>query len=61
MVHMKRYGSLAVVAVVIAALAASSVALAAGGLSGTYTTTIKSPAQSTSSMPVRLRSEADAA
>jgi hypothetical protein len=45
MVHMKRFGSLAVGAVFIAALAASSVALAAGGLSGTYTTTIKSPAQ----------------
>ena len=50
--HTKRYRALAVVALVIAALAASSVALAAswvalapGGLTGTYTTTIKSPAQ----------------
>jgi hypothetical protein len=36
---------LAVAAVVIVALAASSVALAAGGVSGTYRTTINSPAQ----------------
>jgi hypothetical protein len=43
--QMKRFGALAVVTVVVVALAASSVALAAGGLSGTYTTTIKSPAQ----------------
>ena len=45
MVHRKPYRSLAVVGMVIAALAASSVAPAAGGISGTYTTTIKSPAQ----------------
>jgi hypothetical protein len=45
MMRMKRYRSLAVVALVIAALAASSVALASGGLTGTYTTTIKTPAQ----------------
>ena len=36
---------IACVAVVILALGVSSVALAAGGLSGTYATTIKSPAQ----------------
>jgi hypothetical protein len=46
MLHVDRQRSLAVaVAVVVAALAASSVAVAAGRLSGTYTTTIKSPAQ----------------
>ena len=45
MMHMKPYRSLAVVALVIAWLAASSVALASGGLTGTYATTIKSPAQ----------------
>jgi hypothetical protein len=52
MMDTKRYRSLAVVALAIAALAASSVAVAApsvalasGGLTGTYTTTIKSPAQ----------------
>ena len=38
-------GRIACVAVVILALGVSSVALAAGGLSGTYATTIKSPAQ----------------
>ena len=43
--NMKRNRSLAIVALVIAALAASSVALASGGLTGTYATTIKSPAQ----------------
>jgi hypothetical protein len=36
---------IACVAVVILALAVSSVALAAGGVAGTYSTTIKSPAQ----------------
>ena len=41
--HSSRYRALVVAA--LAALAVSSVALAAGGLSGTYTTTIKSPAQ----------------
>ena len=50
MMHTTRYRSLAVVALAIAALAASSVALAAssvasGGLTGAYTTTIKSPAE----------------
>lgn len=35
----------ALVVVVLAALALSSTALAAGGLSGTYATTVKSPAQ----------------
>ena len=51
MMHTKRYRSLAVVALVIAALTTSSVALAASSvarassaLTGTYTTTIKSPA-----------------
>ena len=43
--YTKPYRSLAVVALVIAALAASSVALASGGLTGTYATTVKSPAQ----------------
>ena len=42
--HTKRYRALAVVALVIAALAASSVTRAASGLTGTYTTTLKSPA-----------------
>ena len=41
--HSGRYLTLVLVA--IAALATSSVALAAGGLPGTYTTTVKSPAQ----------------
>ena len=41
--HSSRYLALLVVAV--AALALSCVALAAGGLSGTYATTIKSPTQ----------------
>jgi hypothetical protein len=41
--HSSRYPTLLVAA--LAALAISSVALAAGGLSGTYTTTVKSPAQ----------------
>jgi len=41
--HWSRYRSLLLAAV--AALALSSVALAAGGLSGTYKTTINSPAQ----------------
>jgi hypothetical protein len=46
MLHVKRRRSLVVVlAAVAAAISVSSVALAAGGLSGTYTTTIKSPAQ----------------
>jgi hypothetical protein len=36
---------MAVVSAIVAALAASSVALGAGGLSGKYTTTITSPAQ----------------
>ena len=45
MVYSNRRWSLVVVAVIVAALALSSVALAAGGLSGTYKTTIKSPAQ----------------
>ena len=45
MVYSNRQWSLVVVAVIVAALALSSVALAAGGLSGTYKTTIKSPAQ----------------
>jgi hypothetical protein len=41
--HSSRYRTLLVAAV--AALAISSVALASGGLSGTYRTTIKSPAE----------------
>jgi hypothetical protein len=41
--HWSRYSTLLLAA--LAALALSSVALAAGGLSGTYKTTIKSPAQ----------------
>ena len=46
MVHVVRQRSLiVVVAAVAGAIAVSSVALAAGGISGTYTTTIKSPAQ----------------
>ena len=46
MLHVERRRSLVVlVAAVAAAIAVSSVALAAGGLSGTYATTIKSPAQ----------------
>lgn len=45
MVYSNRQWSLVVVAVIVAALALSSVAPAAGGLSGTYKTTIKSPAQ----------------
>ena len=46
MLHVERRRSLVVVvAAVAAAIVMSSVALAAGGLSGTYTTTIKSPAQ----------------
>lgn len=46
MLHVKRRRSLVVVlAAVAAAISVSSVALAAGGLSGTYATTIKSPAQ----------------
>ena len=46
MLHVKRRRSLVVfVAAVAAAITVSSVALAAGGFSGTYTTTIKSPAQ----------------
>ena len=45
MLHVERGRSLVVVAAVVAAIAVSSVALAAGGFSGTYTTTIKSPAQ----------------
>lgn len=51
MMHTKRYRSLGAVALVIAALATSSVALAASSvtrassaLTGTYTTTLKSPA-----------------
>ena len=52
MMHTKRYRSLGAVALVVAALATSSVALAASsvtrassGLTGTYTTTLKSPAE----------------
>ena len=50
MMHTTRYRSLAVVALGIAALTASSVALAgssvaSGGLTGAYTATIKSPAE----------------
>lgn len=46
MVHVERRRSLVVVvAAVAAAIAVSSVALAAGGFSGTYATTINSPAQ----------------
>jgi len=41
----RRRSLVVVVAAVAATLAVSSVALAAGGLSGKYTTTIKSPAQ----------------
>ena len=44
MMHTTRYRSLMVVALVIAMLAASSVARASSGLTGTYTTTLKSPA-----------------
>lgn len=43
--RLERKQRFSVVAVILAALAMSSVALAAGGLSGTYTTTIKTPAQ----------------
>ena len=46
MLHVERRRSLViVVAAVAAAIAVPSVALGAGGFSGTYTTTIKSPAQ----------------
>ena len=46
MLHVERRRSfVVVVAALAAAIVMSSVALAAGGLSGTYTTTIKSPAQ----------------
>ena len=52
MMHTKRYRSLAVVALVVAALITSSLALAApsvtrasSGLTGTYSATIKSPAE----------------
>jgi hypothetical protein len=42
--HLIRYHAL-VLAALLAAIAMSSVALAAGGLPGTYTTTVNSPAQ----------------
>jgi hypothetical protein len=45
MLHVERRRSLVVVAAVAAAIAMPSAALAAGGFSGTYATTIESPAQ----------------
>ena len=45
MMHTKRFRSLAIIGLVIAMLAASSVAGASSGLTGTYTTTLKSPAE----------------
>ena len=45
MLHVESSRSLVVVAAVAAAIAMPSAALAAGGFSGTYTTTIESPAQ----------------